>query len=226
MNSGKNIELLSCIEINPPQNTSASIIWLHGLGASGNDFVPVAAEVSKLSQLSLRYVFPHAPIRAVTLNRGYPMPAWYDIASFDKNCPVDQEGIASSVKQVELLIEQEKQHGFSTEQIFLAGFSQGAVIALSTVLNYPKPLAGIIALSGYLPFKDIPEKKHETPIFIAHGLKDEIVPCHFGELACKSLKKASYSITWYTYPMAHSVSAEEIRDLSNWLKTTCKGTSI
>lgn len=222
MNKAKSEELLDAIEINPAEPAAASLIWLHGLGASGDDFVPIAAELQTLAELPLRFVFPHAPERPVTINLGYVMPAWYDITSLEKDADIDQEGILLSVEQVKALIQAEKERGFSSQQILLAGFSQGAVIALHTLLTAEENFAGVIALSGYLPPRKLCLLEHTTPIFIGHGLSDEMIPCIYGQAAAEALKKAGYPVTWKTYHMTHSVCDQEVRDLAGWLKTVLK----
>lgn len=218
MRTEKNTELLPTIEINSSQPAVASLIWLHGLGASGDDFVPVAAELQQLINLPLRFVFPQAPLRPVTINNGHVMPAWFDITSLDKSGEIDHAGIAISVEQTQALIKKEQQKGFASNQIILAGFSQGAVIALNTLLVSPEKLGGVIALSGYLPNQDLPQPKHPVAIFIGHGLNDEIVPYVFGQATYEALKKAGYPTTWHTYPMRHSVCDMEIQDIAGWLK--------
>lgn len=218
MNLEKNTDLLSVIEIKPSQPALASLIWLHGLGASGDDFVPVASELQRLTGLPLRFIFPQAPERPVTINQGFVMPAWYDIISFDKEGDIDHEGISISVDQIKALVRKEMEKGLSSDKIILAGFSQGAVIALHALLASSEELGGIIALSGYLPHKEPPANKHQTPVFIGHGLADEIVPCVYGQTAYETLKKAGYPVTWHSYPMTHSVCDQEIHDIAEWLK--------
>lgn len=222
MNNAKGEVLLETIEVNPGEAARASLIWLHGLGASGDDFVPIAEEMQGLAALPLRFVFPHAPERPVTINLGYVMPAWYDITSFEKDADIDLEGISLSVEQVKALIRSEKERGFSSKQILLAGFSQGAVIALNTLLSSEEDFAGVIALSGYLPPRKLCLLQHATPIFIGHGLSDEMVPCIYGQAAAETLKKAGFPVTWKTYHMTHSVCDQEIRDLAGWLKGILK----
>ncbi|HSW70481.1 MAG TPA: alpha/beta hydrolase [Gammaproteobacteria bacterium] len=218
MTTEKNPALLEAIELDPNQAASASLIWLHGLGASGEDFVPLATTLQHLTQQALRFVFPHAPERPVTINQGLIMPAWYDIISFEKDGEIDHEGISISVKQVKDLIKAEHDKGFPFQKIILAGFSQGAVIALNTLLAIPEELGGVIALSGYLPPREIPSHSHQTAIFIGHGQHDEVVPCIYGQAAYETLQKAGYPVSWHTYPMTHAVCDEEIQDMARWLK--------
>lgn len=213
---------LSCIEINPPTPAKKSIIWLHGLGANGNDFVPIVPELQLPSSLAVRFVFPHAPVRPVTINNGYEMPAWFDIYDMSIAAKIDHIGISNSVSMVEKLIAQEQEKGIPSNHIVLAGFSQGAVIALITGLCYSKPLAGIMALSGYLPLaNDILTKANEVnrtiPIFIAHGTEDNIVPYALGKLTYDALKQAGYSAAWHSFPMAHSVCTDEIKSMHSWI---------
>lgn len=214
-----NVTALSTLEINPKAPATTSLIWLHGLGATNEDFFPIGSQLQQLTGVALRFVFPQAPLRPVTVNNGYVMPAWYDITSFDRKGAVDQEGIIVSIHQINALIEKELKRGFTAANILLAGFSQGAVIALSTMLAYPQALGGVIALSGYLPAETLSPAKHSTPIFLAHGLLDDVVPVAFGQTACDRLIKANYPVSWHTYPMPHAVCDEEIRDVGKWLKS-------
>src|SRR3990167_7142695 len=183
---------LSSIEINPSTLANSSVIWLHGLGADGNDFVPIVPELNLPADLPIRFVFPNAPKKPVTINNGYVMPAWYDIVSLNMDQHADQTGIADSVKLIEQFIENEIKLGISSERIILAGFSQGAVIALTTALCYSKKLAGVIALSGYLPFAEQLSKKRslinqDLPVFIAHGTEDSVVPYALSKNTCDFL---------------------------------------
>jgi len=223
MSNAKKDHLLDAIEIDPPRPAVASLIWLHGLGASGDDFVPIAGELQQLTQLPLRFVFPQAPHRPVTINAGFVMPAWYDVISFDREGEVDHEGIALAVSQVRALVLEEMERGFTTKQIFLAGFSQGAVIALNALLASPEEFAGIIALSGYLPPRKAPSHAHTTPVFIGHGASDEIVPAIYAQDSAATLEKAGYPVTLKVYRMAHSVCDEEVRDLAKWLQGVLAG---
>jgi len=208
------------IEINPDRPSSGTVIWLHGLGASGDDFVPVARE---LSALNLRFVFPHAPFQPVTINGGYVMRAWYDIISPAVDAHADEAGMKKAVDFVHRLITEEEHTGTSSEKIVLAGFSQGAVIALLTGLTYPKKLAGILALSGYLPQPDqtihhATSINQQTPIFLGHGTNDNIVPYQLSEKVFRILQETNYPVELHSYPMAHSVCMNEISDIEEWLK--------
>ncbi|OAI48970.1 carboxylesterase [Gammaproteobacteria bacterium SCGC AG-212-F23] len=210
------------IEINPKSAPIGSVIWLHGLGADGNDFVPIIEELRLPEDLPLRFVFPNAPQRPVTINQGYVMRAWYDIVSLDIHQRADATGIRESVKQINAIIENEIEHGIAASKIVLAGFSQGAVVAVHTGLCYPKPLAGIIALSGYPSFTDnffteIPTANRHTPVFQAHGTQDTVVPYFMGKMLHDMLLKNHYPTEWHSYPMAHSVCHEETQDISRWL---------
>ena len=212
------------IEINPAGQAEKCIIWLHGLGADGNDFVPIVPELHLPATMPVRFVFPHAPIMPVTINNGYKMRAWFDIYDISKNAKIDESGIADSVTTVAKLITRETARGIDTSDIILAGFSQGAVIALTTGLCYPQRLGGIIALSGYLPLADkvfarASQVNRDLPIFIAHGTEDPIVPFTHGKGTYMALKREGYPVTWHSYPMPHSVCAPEIKDISQWLQS-------
>lgn len=211
------------IEINPDQPAIGSVIWLHGLGADGSDFVPIVPELKLPSSLPLRFIFPHAPMRPVTINNGYVMRAWFDIYSLNNLQQIDHDGITESITTLNKLIDQEVKRGIPEDKIVLAGFSQGAAIALATGLLYQKSLAGILALSGYLPQ---PEKiltesnvaNDSTPIFLAHGTEDLIVPFALGEHLYDVLLKNEYLVKWHSYAMAHAVCGEEIGDIAEWLR--------
>lgn len=214
------------IILTPSVAPIGSVIWLHGLGADGHDFAPIVPELKLPDQLPLRFIFPHAPVRPVTINNGFVMRAWFDIYSMNIDQHIDHEGISSSIKIVHDLIENEKNLGIPTDKIVLAGFSQGSVIALGTGLNYPEKLAGIIALSGFLPNAEqivasFSNHHHKTlPVFIGHGNQDMVVPCILGKMTADALIKAGYPVTWKEYPIAHSVCAEELKQIAHWL-TQC-----
>jgi phospholipase/carboxylesterase len=211
--------LLSCIEINPTTQAVGSVILLHGLGADGNDFAPLVPELHLPNHIALRFVFPNAPLQAVTINNGYIMPAWYDIVSMDINQRADKDGIILSVKKLEKLIQHEESLGIPAEKIVLAGFSQGAVIALSTGLNFPRKLAGILAMSGYLPHATpaLNPANHKTPIFMAHGRQDTVIPYQIGLSSFDALNTLGLNASWHSYQMAHSVCENEINDIAVWL---------
>lgn len=199
-----------------------SIIWLHGLGADGNDFAPIVPELVAPEWPALRFVFPHAPVRPVTVNGGMPMRAWYDIVGIDLLLRQDETGMRASVAAVEALIAQENARGIPDERIVLAGFSQGGAIALSAGLRHAKPLAGIVALSTYLPMQEhFPAERAganaSIPIFWGHGTGDPIVALSRGVASRDLLQSLGYAVEWHTYPMPHSVCAEEVADLRDWL---------
>ena len=199
-----------------------SVIWLHGLGADGNDFAPIVPELVARDWPPLRFVFPHAPVRPVTINNGMSMRAWYDIAAFDLNARQDETGMRASIAEVETLIAREHARGVPSERIFLAGFSQGGAIALAAGLRHSEKLAGIIALSTYLPMADKfaagrSAANASTPIFWGHGTLDPVVVVQRGVDSRDLLQSLDYTVEWHTYPMAHSVCAEEIADLRAWL---------
>src|SRR3990167_1663537 len=213
--------MLSAVEIESGQTIKKSIIWLHGLGADGHDFVPITKELQLPSTLAIRFIFPHAPLIPVTINNGYVMRAWYDVTSLTNISHIDKPRIIASISSIESLIEKEVSRGLQSNDIFLAGFSQGAVIALTAGLRFQKPLAGIIALSGYFPLAEetlsLASANTHLPIFLAHGTEDPVVPFILGEMAYQQLVKANYPVDWHSYPMPHSVCAAEIKDISQWI---------
>lgn len=214
---------LDYLEINPNNTAKASVIWLHGLGASADDFMSIVPQLKLPEELTVRFIFPQAPILPVTVNNGYEMPAWYDVYGFDRTSKQDELGIRRSESQLAQLIEAELTRGVASKNIVLAGFSQGGAIALHTALRYQQPLAGVMVLSSYLPIAEfIAEEKSDAnaqlPIFIAHGDDDHILPLVAAELTREYLQAHNYSIDWHIYPMAHTVCYEEIRDISAWLQ--------
>ncbi len=214
--------MLPTVEIDTGQAPDASIIWLHGLGADGHDFEPVVPQLDLPERLSVRFVFPHAPSMPVSLNGGYIMPAWYDVRHTDLGIEHDGPGIARSARQIRLLIEQEQMRGIEAGRIIVAGFSQGAAMALHVGLTHPEKLAGIIALSGYLLQPEHLESARSTanrgtPILMAHGVNDEVVPYGLGEKAQRTLSTWGYEVAWHAYPMAHHVCAEEIHAIGRWI---------
>jgi phospholipase/carboxylesterase len=216
-------ELLQCVEVQTNASPTATVILLHGLGADGYDFVPVVRELETHGAPSARYVFPHAPTMPVTINGGYVMRAWYDILGTDLVQREDEHGIRASQGMVEALIEQEVGRGVPRSRIVLAGFSQGGAITLHTGLRQPQPLAGLIALSCYLPLADAFSKEATAasaavPIFLAHGTQDPVVPLARGSASRDALQAAGYAVDWREYPMPHSVCAEEIRDIAAFMK--------
>lgn len=212
----------SAIEIETSPSPSAAVIWLHGLGADGNDFVPIVPELKLPDSLGIRFIFPHAPEQPVTCNGGYVMRAWYDIYSLDSLDQEDHKGMLASQRIVESLIQQEMDRGVAPNRIILMGFSQGGAVALFTGLRYSQRLGGIGALSTYLPLADmLPNEKHsanaDIPIFMAHGQFDPVVRYALGEASYQALKQLNYPVEWHRYPMEHSVCLEEIHDIGHWL---------
>jgi phospholipase/carboxylesterase len=209
---------MQAVEINTGPNPQASVIWLHGLGADGHDFEPIVPEL-ELDQ-PVRFVFPHAPVRPVTINQGMRMRAWYDILQFGPG-PEDDAGVRASQKLLEAMIAAEKERGI--RQIVLAGFSQGGAIVLQTALRQRERLAGVLALSTYLPLHKTLEaerspENRDVPIFMAHGQHDEIIPLQRAEQSRQLLERLGYKVEWHTYPMPHSVCPEEIADISAFLR--------
>ncbi|MDV6341384.1 dienelactone hydrolase family protein [Nitrosomonas sp. Is24] len=219
----KAIDLLPAVEIETGGSPAYAIVWLHGLGADGNDFVPIIDELTLPSGASIRFIFPHAPERPVTINNGYVMRAWYDIYRADFNDPEDQSGIRDSQQALDALIEREMQRGIPSGHIFLAGFSQGGAMALQTGLRQNNPLAGIIALSCYLPLAETLaveacDANATTPVFMAHGIYDPVIPLSHAAASRDKLLATGYPLEWHEYPMAHSVCEAEIADISRWLR--------
>lgn len=213
-----NDQLLSCVEIDPAGATRTCIIWLHGLGADGHDFEPIAQQLALPAALGVRFVFPHAPQRPVTINGGFVMRAWYDILAPDLGRAVDESGIRDSRRMIANLIDRECVDGIPAERIIVAGFSQGGVIALEAAARHPQRLAGVLALSTYLPLPEqFPETDAATPVFIGHGTHDPIVPYSLAVRSRDALVQKGYSVEWHSYPMPHSVCPEEIRDIRSWL---------
>ncbi len=215
-------DLLSCVELGPEQ-ANYSIIWLHGLGANGHDFEPIVPELQLPASAKIRFIFPHAPPQPVTINSGMIMPAWYDIVSPDLAQQEDETGIRQSQQHIDALIQRENSRGVVSENIIVAGFSQGGAIALQTSLRYPHRLGGVMALSSYLPLVqsfhlEVSEANQQLPIFMAHGSHDPIVPLPLGEDSRHWLEQHGYQPEWKTYYMEHSVCPEEITDISRWLK--------
>jgi len=199
---------------------NASVIWLHGLGADGQDFEPI---VQKLNISNVRFILPHAPEMAVTRNSGYIMPAWYDLYGVTGNSKEDEDGIKNSQAYVNTLIQKELDRGIAAERIVIAGFSQGGAIALHTALRYPKKLAGVLALSTYLPVKtkltaEANAANKNVPIFMAHGIFDDVITLDMCKISLQTLQNNHYSVSWHEYNMAHSVCLEEISDIHGFLK--------
>lgn len=218
--------LLETIEHSTGAHPQWSVIWLHGLGADGHDFSPIVPELVRKDWPALRFVFPHAPVRAVTINGGARMRAWYDITSFgfdDLALRADSAGVAESVAQIEALIAREGERGVPPQRVLLAGFSQGGAITLAVGLTRSQPLAGLIALSTYLPMTaqqaqaSMAAQAATQPLFMAHGVFDPVVPPAAGEASAKTMQALGFAMQWRRYPMQHSVCAEEITQLGDWM---------
>lgn len=215
--------MLDCVTLPAPNdNAHTAVIWLHGLGADGNDFVPIVPELGLDDSHGVKFLFPNAPHQPVTLNGGMRMPAWYDIKGTDIADKQDREGIQASAEQIESLIAQQVADGIPASRIILAGFSQGGAVALHTALRHSEPLAGLMALSTYLPLHDSLAEEaspanRQIPIFMAHGTQDPMVPIDLGKTSRAHLEKAGYSVDWHEYPMAHEVCLPEVGDIGRWL---------
>ena len=212
--------LLDAVTIGPT-DAQYSVIWLHGLGADGHDFEPIVPELVFSQRQQTRFIFPHAPPRPVTLNQGYVMPAWFDIVAIDDRAVQDETGIRATAQRIADLMAQEQQRGVRSEHIVLAGFSQGGAIALHLGLRYPQPLAGILALSTFLPLantlaQERAEANRNIPIYMAHGEYDPIVPLPLAKQAQAQLFEHGYHVEWHSYPMEHTVSPAEITDIGHW----------
>jgi phospholipase/carboxylesterase len=215
--------LLESIQIESAPNPTVSVIWLHGLGADGSDFVPIVQELDLTGCPPIRFVFPHAATIPVTLNGGYVMRAWYDIIGNNPGTREDEAGLRKSQAAIEQLIAQEKSRGIAADRIVLAGFSQGSAMTLQAGLRYPEKLAGLLCLSGYLPIHaTVAEERHSanqnTPIFMAHGRADPIVAIDRAEKSRDLLQALGYPVEWHEYMMQHSVCPEEIEDIGVWLR--------
>jgi phospholipase/carboxylesterase len=216
-------KLLDNIEIETAPNPEAAIIWMHGLGADGNDFVPLVRELDLAGLPGIRFVFPHAETKPVTVNGGYVMRAWYDITNADLGRREDEGGLRRSQAQVEALIDREKARGIKAGRIILAGFSQGCAMALQTGLRHPEKLAGMMCLSGYVPLSatvghERSEASIDTPIFMVHGRSDGVIPFARAEQSRDLLKSIGYQVEWHEYPMQHSLCQEEVDHIGAWLK--------
>ncbi len=219
-------KLLETIEIETAPNPAAAVIWLHGLGADGNDFAPIVPELRLAGAPAVRFVFPHAPMMPVTINNGHVMRAWYDVSFGDlegKTRQADEKGVRASQAAIEQLIARENARGIAADKIVIAGFSQGGAIALQTGLRHADKLAGIMALSTYLPLAttlaaEASVANRAIPIFYAHGTHDPVIPMAMATASRAALTAAGYAIDWHEYPMQHSVCAEEIAAISAWLR--------
>jgi len=218
---------LETVELNTGPAPTAAVVWLHGLGADGHDFEPIVPHLRWSGAPDIRFVFPHAPVRPVTLNGGMKMRAWYDIIDLSLSRDQDQKGIMDSINQAAALVARERQRGIASDRILVAGFSQGGAIALQLALRYPEPLAGLVALSTYLLIdRTLENDRHEAnrslPVFVGHGKADPMVPCFLGEQLAGRLRGMGHKVEWHSYPMLHAVCAQEIADLSTWMKN-CLG---
>jgi phospholipase/carboxylesterase len=220
------VTLPETVEIETGREPVGSVIWLHGLGADGHDFGPIVPELGLPGRLPLRFVFPHAPVRPVTINAGMSMRAWYDVASFDRSGPQDEDGIRASAAMLEGLVAREQERGIPHERIVVAGFSQGGAIAMHMALRFPHRLAGLLALSTWLPLGESlasevagneAAQPRDLPIFLAHGSFDPMLPLGLGIESRAALERLGFTVEWHEYPMAHSVCAAEIVDIGAWL---------
>jgi phospholipase/carboxylesterase len=219
----KDAASLEAVTVETGPNPSATILWMHGLGADGHDFEPLVPELLDERSPALRFVFPHAPVRPVTINNGYQMRAWYDIIGIDRRSAEDFSGIQASADAVSALIQAENARGIPSSRIVLAGFSQGGAMALHLATRLPEKLAGVIALSCYLPLaKQFASERSSanltTPIFMAHGSQDPVVPFSLGDESRRVLEGTGYRVEWHVYPMPHSLCAEEVADLGAFLR--------
>lgn len=211
---------VSALEVCQAQDPGGSVIWLHGLGADGHDFEPIVPELRLAADLQLRFIFPHAPIRPVTINGGMEMRAWYDILSLDQEGRADEGGIVESTAMVEALIQREVDRGIDSNRIVIAGFSQGGAVAINAVLRSTRDLAGLMALSTYLAIPEAVETasmRKDLPIFMAHGSFDPVLPLQWGQRSAAQITEAGFNVEWHAYPMAHAVCPDEINAISAWL---------
>ncbi len=214
--------MLETIEQTTRAKPAWSILWLHGLGADGHDFAPIVPELVRPDWPGIRFVFPHAPVRPVTINGGMPMRAWYDISSQSIEQRADEAGLRQSIAEVDALIGRERDRGVPPSRLLLVGFSQGGALALANGLRREAPVAGIASLSAYLPLAaqtatEMTAGGRTTPVFLGHGSQDQVVAQNLGSRSRDALKALGVSVEWHSYPMAHSVCADEIRDLGDWL---------
>ncbi len=216
-------QLTPHVSVESAANPRFAVIWLHGLGASGHDFEPIVPELKLPDSIAVRFIFPHAPERPVTINSGMVMPAWYDITGLDFDKRADLDSFVSSGELVEAFISDQIAQGISAQNIVIAGFSQGGALALHTGLRYPAQLAGVMALSTYLATgttlaEEGSDANRETPILYAHGLQDPMIPIAQAIKSCDRLMELGYNVEWHQYMMQHNVSVEEINDISRWLQ--------
>ncbi len=223
--SNMSTELLPHIELNPATPATATVIWLHGLGASGDDFVPIIPELDLPEDLAIRFIFPHAPEMPVTINGGYIMPAWYDITAMSIEREIDEQQLFASSAAIAQFIDREIARGIASERIILAGFSQGGAVAYQTALTYPKSLGGLLVLSSYFATHKtvaINPANQQLPIAIFHGIYDSVVNELLGSQALQSLRTMGYQPYYRSYEMEHEVCLEEVMDISGWLQARLK----
>jgi len=217
------LQTLPHITVETAPHPTASVIWLHGLGADGHDFEPIVGELGLPSDLAVRFIFPHAPAMPVSINGNYIMPAWYDIKQTDLGVAHDAKGVHHSAASIQLLIDQEIMRGIPAHRIILAGFSQGAAMSLYVGLRQAEPLAGLMVLSGYMLLPDelqsISKVAVQTAIFMAHGVHDAVVPFELGESAFRQVQALGCKSAWHAYPMEHSVCPAEIVDMGKWISS-------
>jgi phospholipase/carboxylesterase len=218
------MDYLPAIEIEKPRYTpvTASVIWLHGLGADGSDFASLLPQLELAESYGIRFVFPHAPSIPVSINNGYVMPAWYDIFSFDVDRDLDDGQLLESARQIQLLIDREIERGVDSRRIILAGFSQGGAVAYHAALSYPEPLGGVLALSTYFATANqisISPNNLKIPILVCHGSHDSVVPEILGQRSVSTLQSLGLNPRYLTYPMEHAVCPQEVTDISSWLRT-------
>ncbi len=223
MTAMKRIDSALEIVLEPAATATAAVIWLHGLGADGSDFVPIVPELGLPSDAGIRFIFPHAAVRPVTLNGGYPMRAWYDIRGLSADAPEDAAGLRAAAQRIDAYIAAQIAAGLPSTRIVLAGFSQGGAVALHCALRQPQPLAGVIALSTYLPrYAQAAAERHAAsralPVLLAHGRFDQIVAFKWGEDTHRELAALGCAVEWKAYPMQHEVCAEELADIAAWLR--------
>ncbi|EED36383.1 carboxylesterase 1 [Luminiphilus syltensis NOR5-1B] len=215
------MSLLPCIQKEPKTPANAAVIWLHGLGADGSDFVPIIPELGFPTTMAVRFIFPNAPSIPITINGGYQMPAWYDITAMDVERKVDTDQLVASAEQVRLLIDREIDRGIPSDRIVLAGFSQGGAVAYQTALTHMYPLAGLLCLSTYFATGDTitpNSANQQIPIKICHGTRDPMVGVQLGKAAYQRLTAMGYAVEYREYPMEHAVCPDEIADISRWLQ--------
>ena len=215
--------MLETVEQSTRPRVAWSVLWLHGLGADGHDFAPIVPELLRPDWPGIRFVFPHAPVRPVTINGGVPMRAWYDIKSLSADDRADEEGVRASMAEIDALIARERDRGVPPERLLLVGFSQGGAMALASGLRREAPVAGIAALSAYLPLgsrtaAEMTPAGKATPVFMAHGTQDPVVVPAWGSRSRDALRELGVQVEWRTYPMPHAVHPQEVRDLGDWMQ--------